>query len=114
MIDVRNPVRRAEQCFSCHIGNVEEGKLVTHAMYAAGHPPLPSIEIESFAKQMPRHWRYLDEKVADSQKLVGDDKPPAVPFEFFNEFVQQNHAYLKADNPTDTLPAGPCWRGTCN
>ena len=62
MIDVRNPVRRAQQCFSCHIGNVQEGKVVTHEMYAAGHPPLPGIEIETFSEQMPAHWRTLTEK----------------------------------------------------
>ena len=62
MIDVRNPVRRAQQCFSCHIGNVQEGKVVTHEMYAAGHPPLPGIEIETFSQQMPTHWRTLHEK----------------------------------------------------
>lgn len=60
--DLRNPALRAQLCFSCHIGNVEQGKVVTHEMYAAGHPPLPSIEIESFADQMPRHWWYLSEK----------------------------------------------------
>ncbi|MDA0590890.1 MAG: multiheme c-type cytochrome [Planctomycetota bacterium] len=61
-VDVRNPLRRAEQCFSCHIGNVTEGKVVTHEMYAAGHPPLPGIEIESFIADMPAHWRVLREK----------------------------------------------------
>lgn len=61
-IDVRNPIRRTKQCFSCHIGNVQEGKVVTHEMYAAGHPPLPGIEIESFTSQMPSHWRTLREK----------------------------------------------------
>ncbi|MFP6764133.1 MAG: multiheme c-type cytochrome, partial [Planctomycetaceae bacterium] len=61
-IDVRNPVRRAEQCFSCHIGNAKEGKVVTHEMYAAGHPPLPGIEIENFIAEMPTHWRGLREK----------------------------------------------------
>lgn len=62
LVDVRQPVARAEQCFSCHIGNAEQGKVITHEMYAAGHPPLPSIEIESFVDQMPAHWRYLPEK----------------------------------------------------
>ena len=62
MIDVRDPIQRSRQCFSCHIGNVAEGKVVTHQMYAAGHPPLPSIEVESFSEQMPWHWRTLDQK----------------------------------------------------
>ena len=61
-IDVRNPLRRAEQCFSCHIGNEKEGKVVTHEMYAAGHPPLPGIEIENFISEMPSHWRGIREK----------------------------------------------------
>jgi hypothetical protein len=73
MVDVRNPLRRATQCFSCHIGNVAEGKVITHAMYAAGHPPLPNIEIETFAAVMPPHWRSIREK--------GD-------FEFKQGFVQ--------------------------
>ncbi len=62
MIDVRSPVVRAERCLSCHVGNVAEGKVLTHAMYAAGHPRLPQIEIESFLEQMPPHWRDLNAK----------------------------------------------------
>ncbi len=103
MVDVRNPVKRAEQCFSCHIGNVAQGKLLTHEMYAAGHPPLPSIEIESFARQMPRHWRYLDEKIADSRRDGAAADEDAPPFEFFAEFVEQNHTYLEAADATARL-----------
>ena len=28
-------------------------------MYAAGHPPLKSVELASFGDRMPRHWRLL-------------------------------------------------------
>ena len=31
-------------CLSCHLGNAREGRVVTHEMYAAGHPPLPGFE----------------------------------------------------------------------
>jgi hypothetical protein len=62
MVDVRAPLRRAEQCLSCHIGNLAEGKVLTHAMYAAGHPPLPGFEVTTFAQAMPPHWRRLQEK----------------------------------------------------
>lgn len=62
MVDVRNPVQRAMMCYSCHIGDKSQGRVVTHAMYAAGHPPLPGIEIESYSSRMPRHWRSLREK----------------------------------------------------
>src|SRR5262245_17776858 len=57
MRDLRDPVIRAELCMSCHIGNADEGKVVTHAMMAAGHPPLPPIEMATFAKNEPQHWR---------------------------------------------------------
>jgi hypothetical protein len=57
MRDLRDPATRASLCLSCHIGNVAEGKVVTHAMFAAGHPPLPPIEIASFSRNEPQHWR---------------------------------------------------------
>ncbi len=63
MIDLWDPVRRAETCASCHIGSHAEGKVVTHAMYAAGHPPLPGFEAATFSEAEPRHWQYLGEKL---------------------------------------------------
>jgi hypothetical protein len=86
MVDVRDPIQRSRQCFSCHIGSVEEGKVVTHKMYAAGHPPLPSIEVESFAQQMPSHWRSLDQK-ADFENRDG--------FEAFYRFDPTTKEYFK-------------------
>jgi hypothetical protein len=73
MIDVRDPVKRSKMCFSCHIGNASEGKVVTHDMYAAGHPPLPGIEVSTFSEQMPRHWRYNREKTKKIQELLKVD-----------------------------------------
>jgi hypothetical protein len=72
MTDVRNPVFRATLCYSCHIGNGKD-KIVTHDMYAAGHPPLPSIEVASFSAAMPRHWRYQYQKTDKGvRKLLTD------------------------------------------
>jgi hypothetical protein len=62
MTDLWDPVKRARLCVACHVGNVAEQKVVTHVMYAAGHPPLPGIEVASFSDAMPRHWQYLKEK----------------------------------------------------
>ncbi len=62
MIDLWDAENRARLCASCHIGNQAEGKFVTHEMYAAGHPPLPSLEVASFSNEMPRHWQYPREK----------------------------------------------------
>ncbi len=61
MVDLRNPIEQAEACLSCHVGDGKE-KVVTHAMFAAGHPLLSSIDVATFGEQMPRHWRYLGEK----------------------------------------------------
>lgn len=62
MVDLWNPVTRTRICVSCHVGNHSEGKILTHAMYASGHPRLPGIEIATFSEAMPRHWEYLGEK----------------------------------------------------
>lgn len=58
MADLRNPVVKAKLCVSCHIGNAAEGKVVTHEMYAAGHPPLPPFELSSYMEAEPKHWAY--------------------------------------------------------
>ena len=70
MRDVWTPVKRAELCVSCHIGNHSEGKVITHAMYAAGHPPLPGIEGSTFCDEMPRHWQLLKEKSKEVQEIL--------------------------------------------
>jgi hypothetical protein len=57
MRDLRDPAKRAALCLSCHVGNAAEGKVVTHPMFAAGHPPLPPIEIATFSRNEPQHWR---------------------------------------------------------
>jgi len=81
MTDLRNPVVRAETCFSCHIGNAEQGKVVTHEMYAAGHPPLPSVELDAFIDQMPAHWNSLHNK----QNFTHRDR-----YLELNRYVQNN------------------------
>ena len=60
--DIRSASARTRLCLSCHMGNASEGKVVTHEMYAAGHPPLPGFELSTFAAQMPKHWRDFDKK----------------------------------------------------
>jgi Cytochrome c554 and c-prime len=68
MIDLWDPVRRAETCASCHIGSHSDGKVVTHAMYAAGHPPLPGFEAATFSEAEPRHWQYVGEKLQTPER----------------------------------------------
>ncbi len=71
MRDLWDPKTRVEACLSCHVGNTAQGKILTHAMYAAGHPPLPGIETATFSEQEPRHWQYLREKSPEIQKQFG-------------------------------------------
>jgi Cytochrome c554 and c-prime len=71
VVNVRDPVARTELCLSCHLGNLAEGKFVTHEMFAAGHPPLPPFEIEALVDNMPPHWRPAAEKPAAVQTYLG-------------------------------------------
>lgn len=48
---------QADLCYRCHIGDVQRKAFVTHEMYSAGHPPLPSVELDRLVENMPRHWR---------------------------------------------------------
>ncbi|HET6573836.1 MAG TPA: multiheme c-type cytochrome [Fimbriiglobus sp.] len=56
MTNLRDPAVRARTCVGCHVGSTDEGKFVTHDMYAAGHPPLPAFELATFSRDEPRHW----------------------------------------------------------
>lgn len=48
---------QAKLCTQCHVGDLSQNKFVTHAMYSAGHPPLPSVEHQSLTQAMSPHWR---------------------------------------------------------
>jgi hypothetical protein len=81
MTDLRDPATRAALCASCHVGNHAEGKVIRHEMYAAGHPPLPGIEIATFSDEMQRHWQYIREKPDDVQKMLQELNVTPDPFE---------------------------------
>jgi len=75
--DVRSPASRTRICASCHIGSVELGRVVTHEMYAAGHPPLPGFEVESFIHQMPVHWNpFVNKSNEVVERFVKNTKDP--------------------------------------
>jgi len=74
MRDMRDPVHRAENCLTCHLGTPDKG--VDHEMIAAGHPDL-YFELASFTAAMPRHWieratddHSKDDPFADVRMLV--------------------------------------------
>ncbi|WP_339742370.1 hypothetical protein [uncultured Rubinisphaera sp.] len=74
--DVRSYVNRARICASCHIGNVRQGKIITHEMYAAGHPPLPNLEVATYSNQEPAHWNGFFDK---SPELKADYASKVIP-----------------------------------
>ena len=62
--DLANPAIAAQVCLSCHLGNPAESKVITHDMYAAGHPPLPPFELAKFYKETcAQHWVDLPQKI---------------------------------------------------
>jgi hypothetical protein len=73
MRDVRNPVVKAQLCASCHVGDASEGKVVTHEIYAAGHPPLPPFELASYLEGEPKHWSYATKLKYFESVKPGDD-----------------------------------------
>ncbi len=88
MQDLWDPVKRTQLCVSCHVGNIDQEKFVTHEMYAAGHPPLPGIEMVTFSEVMPRHWETWLEKQErlttmnqDIKKYYPEFDPEAAKFE---------------------------------
>ena len=81
MRDLRDPVVKAALCVTCHVGNAAEGKVVTHEMYAAGHPPLPPFELASYMEGEPKHWGYpTDPKLKFFADLPEKDRWPLYHF----------------------------------
>jgi hypothetical protein len=74
MLEMRSATTAAKVCASCHVGNVAQGRYITHAMYAAGHPMLPPFELQTFLDAMPPHWKTIQEKPLRS---ASDRDPPA-------------------------------------
>jgi Cytochrome c554 and c-prime len=86
MRDLRSPTVAANVCLSCHLGDIEQNRFVTHAMYAAGHPPLPPFDLQVFMEAMPPHWQPLSNEVDPDRK--GEES--IVKFELEKEFYDIN------------------------
>lgn len=74
MINLRDPVVKAELCASCHVGSPSLGRVVTHEMYAAGHPPLMPLELVTYMHDQPQHWGTpFDERLKFFHGLSAED-----------------------------------------
>lgn len=76
MRDLVNVGVQAATCYDCHIGNRDKDMFVTHVMYAAGHPPLPGIELQTFCESMPQHWQKESDlyKSLEAASFAGRDE----------------------------------------
>ncbi len=61
LVNLRDPSVAATKCASCHVGNKDEGRFVTHEMFAVGHPPLLPLDLMAYAREQPRHWGLASE-----------------------------------------------------
>ena len=93
MADLRNPAAKAQLCASCHVGNPDEGKVITHEMYAAGHPPLPPFELGTFMECEPKHWGYpTDDKLKYFETFA--EKSPKETWPIFRYHPAKEESYL--------------------
>lgn len=100
MRDLVNVGTQAANCYDCHIGNRDKNMFVTHVMYAAGHPPLPGIELQTFCSSMPQHWQ-LESAVSTSLEKVSP--------EVRDNYFKQNFPALFAASPKSVTPGATLW-----
>jgi hypothetical protein len=94
MTDLWDLNTRSQVCASCHVGNAEQGKFVTHEMYAAGHPPLPGIEVATFCQAMPPHWESLRAKEERLRRLQVANLAQLLPYKPAEAAFEQTRAVL--------------------
>ncbi len=99
MRDLVTEAAQAALCADCHVGNLRENKFVTHAMYAAGHPPLPNFELQTFCDAMPQHWQTPDELYAVLNEFPQRDK-----------YFATNYPKLFSAEQPATTPSSVAWR----
>jgi hypothetical protein len=91
LIDMRSPEARAERCAACHVGNAAEGKFVTHAMFAAGHPPLPPLEMLTYSRDQPSHAI-----PPEKNKYIAEDVTPDDAWKLFHVRKDESSAARQA------------------
>lgn len=103
LVDLRDSAVATTQCASCHVGNMKEGRFVTHDMYAAGHPPLPPLDLVAFTREQPRHWG-LPSELPYFQWLT--EKKPKVAESVFHVHAGESHVARRfAESTIATLRA---------
>ncbi len=94
MRDLIDAAPQAKLCGACHVGNQAQGMWVTHAMYVAGHPPLPAFELETYRAALPPHWREFEETYARLADFPDRDQ-------YFAQLVPAVAALEPSQSPRD-------------
>jgi hypothetical protein len=97
MYDLSIAATCAEICLSCHLGDLSQGRFITHEMYSAGHPPLPPFDLQTFLDAMPPHWGTVQEKPYPNP-LARD----ASTFQYQREYLL-NHFLIDTSQPTTAM-----------
>lgn len=97
--DLSNSVITAQVCLSCHLGDLPSGRFVTHDMYAAGHPPLPPFDLQTFLDAMPPHWGRVEGDNEDRRRGPAIQEKPSrkqnsveQPFQYQREYFLSHFA----------------------
>ncbi len=96
--DLVSTTSQATLCVGCHIGNRADHRFITHDMYAAGHPPLPSFELQTFCQSMPQHWMTSRQLHANLARYPQRE-----------EYFRQNFPELFAAGDASVDPGKTCW-----
>ncbi|VTR92297.1 Uncharacterized protein OS=Singulisphaera acidiphila (strain ATCC BAA-1392 / DSM 18658 / VKM B-2454 / MOB10) GN=Sinac_4970 PE=4 SV=1: Cytochrome_C554 [Gemmata massiliana] len=103
LVNLRSHVEATNRCASCHIGNTDEGRFVTHDMYASGHPPLPPLDLLAYTREQPRHWG-LPSEMPYLTALA--EKNPEKAFATFHTRAGESHVARRfAESSLATLGA---------
>lgn len=97
--DLENSAIAAKVCLSCHLGDPSESKVITHEMYAAGHPPLPPFDLAKFLDETcKKHWMELNAKSEKWTKAPSSPNDPRVEYLRKHFKVTQNSSAGELDD----------------
>lgn len=104
MKDLRDPLTRATVCLDCHVGNAAQAQVVNHEMYAAGHPPLASVDIVAYADDMPSHWLSDRQRAENGAPRAEADAMLNTRLALTGYLVSGERALRLAGRPSEGLP----------
>ena len=100
MYPTEDPAARAELCLGCHYGAPD--KLMTHAIMAAGHPPL-LFELTTYTAIQPAHYR-VDPVYRQRKHYVGPADTWAMGQAVAAEKVLEGLATRGLQSPAGAVP----------